>query len=155
MAVDISNRRNLENSPLAANFLHIPEASQAVVNNLLAFCIGAIAGLTFFHARDQGAALHGFGDLVTRQVEQRRSDIKEVCALILAAERIVGGCQQEHSKLRMVASVWAGIVLLHVKIGITNGANRPPIESCKVDNQIWSNIAHRVIKFFGLEDQRI
>ena len=42
--------------------LHIPEASQtALVNNLLAFCIGAIAGLTFFHARDQRAALHGFG----------------------------------------------------------------------------------------------
>src|SRR5580693_252081 len=104
MAVDISNRRNLENSPLAVNFLHIPEASQAVVNNLLAFCIGAIAGLTFFHTRDQGAALHGFRDFVPREIEQSRSDIKEACALILAAERIVGSCEQEHSKLRVVAS---------------------------------------------------
>src|SRR5580658_4003384 len=147
MAVEISNRRNLESSPLAAvNFLHIPEASQTIVNNLLAFCIGAIAGLTFFHARDQGAALHRFWYLVPREIEQRRSDIEEARALILAAERIVGGCQQEHSKLRMVASVWAGIVLLHVKIGITNGANRPPIKTCKVNDQVRSDVAHGVVK---------
>src|SRR5262249_21496328 len=119
--------------------LDVSQAGQAVVNNLLAFRIGAVARGSLFHSRDQGAALHGLGNFVSGKVQQSWSDVEEPRTLIFAAERIVGGREQEHSILRVVAGIRPSVVFLDMNVGVADGSNGTPKQAAKVDDQVGSN----------------
>src|SRR2546428_11498741 len=55
----------------------------------------------------------------------------------------------------MIASIRTGIVFLYVNRTMANCSDGSPVELAEVDHQIGCHVANAVVKFFGLEHERV
>src|SRR2546428_8519029 len=111
------------------------------------------SGASFFHSCHQRTALHAFRNLISCKVEQCGGDVQQSSALVLAAQTAGGGCQNEHSKLRVIAAVRTSVVFLDMNSGMTYGPNRTPIKTAEMNDQVRRHVAHIAVDFFGFENQ--
>src|SRR4029077_8076323 len=79
--------------------LDITKAGEAIADYFFfVFVIRAIRRTLFFHPSDQRAALHGTGNIVSGQIEQGGSNVKQFSPFVMPAQRTVRCGEEESAK---------------------------------------------------------
>ena len=101
---------------------------------------------------NQRSPLHRAGNLVSREIEQRRHHIQQVGPCVFPVQRRVRRRQDKHPKLCVIAGIGASVVFFQMKSPMADATDRAPVQPSEMHDQVRRDVADVSVNFLRFEN---